>query len=151
VPDPIFGEAITDGRINPDMTRSQAEQLVPRLKPQPRSETVFVHMERRPPDETAPRQVFVHVDPLPPDETATRQVWVRTEPEPRPDQTLPAEPEHRREHAVANVLAELASLIDACDIEALAALMRDDPKQIVLRVARFVERLELAVGDSALH
>ena len=134
VPDPIFAEAIADKRINPSMMRWEAEELIP--KPQPRAVTVAVHVE--PPSEP-PRVVptAVHVEAY------------------RPDQTPPAEPENQRERAVADALCELAALIGDCDVEVLAALMRDRPEglQQTQRVVRFMERLELALGgtSSALH
>jgi hypothetical protein len=142
VPDPIFAEAIADGRINPGMTRAEAKELMPRLKPHPKSETVAV-LVARPPDETDEPPRFVQVRILEPEQAY------------RPDQTPPTEPEHQRERAVADGLAELATLIGSCDVEALAALLRDKREllQHAQRVARFMERLRLALGgaNGALH
>jgi hypothetical protein len=138
LPDEVFEEAIADGRIHPGMTRAEAEALIPRVKTPP-TQQVFVTV--LPPPNEPPRFVLARI--LEPEEAC------------RPDQTPPVEPEHQRERAVADELAELAALIGSCNVEALAALMRDKPEwlQHAQRVARFMERLKLALSDDgrALH
>ena len=121
LPDATFTAAIADGKIHPEMTRDEAEALMPR--PQP--------MTRKP---AGPKQRPEH------------QPAGGTVPEPAyPPEQTPPPTEHQPERAIADALVELAALVDTCDVAVVAALLRGKP-DCAPRVARFLQRLELAFG-----
>jgi hypothetical protein len=133
VPDEVFEEAIADGRICPEMTRREAEELLPaRQSPQPSPLQTYVHVES---SNEPPKAVSVHVE---------EQVY-------RPDRH---EPEQYHERAVLNALLELETLVGDCDAAALAALVRDDHSTLrdVVCVLDFMAQLKRALGDTGpLH